>query len=62
MNPLDVIIPAVIFGYVVYLIVRMIKNRKRGCSCGGCAGCPMADGCRVVHEQENRKDMKKHEP
>lgn len=58
---LNVVIPAVILGYGVYLVVRLFQKRRRGCSCGGCSGCPMADGCRLVQKKE-KKERESDEP
>lgn len=55
---LSIVIPVVLIGYGVYLAVRMIRNRKRGGCCGGCAGCPYAgdcggrDACRLPKEEQ----------
>ncbi len=59
---LNVVIPTLLVGYGIYLVFRMIRNRKRGCSCGGCSGCPMADSCRVVRNQKHQKEKDHHEP
>ncbi|MEG0640365.1 MAG: FeoB-associated Cys-rich membrane protein [Clostridia bacterium] len=65
MNPslaLNLLIPAVVICYAIYLVVRMIKNRKRGCSCGGCSGCPMAESCHMLHQKEQKKEPNQNEP
>ena len=43
---LSIVIPAVLIAYGVWLAVRMIRNRKRGCGySGGCGSCPYAGNC-----------------
>ncbi|NLO85502.1 MAG: FeoB-associated Cys-rich membrane protein [Clostridiales bacterium] len=42
---LNLLIPAAILLYVAFLLRHMIKTRKNGPACGGCAGCPMSGNC-----------------
>lgn len=53
---LDILIPALVLLYAAWLTVRMLRRRRRGCGKGGCAGCPMADGCRMLHETQRKED------
>ncbi len=58
---LSIVIPAVVFAYGVWLAVRLIRNRKKGGSCGGgCAGCPYAGSCHSVSDcrLEQKKEKK----
>ena len=50
---LNITIPVVILAYAVYLIVRMVKQRRRCGHWGGCAGCPYAHGC--AQSEEDKK-------
>lgn len=47
---LNVLIPAAVLAYAVFVIVRLRKNR----GCSGCAGCPMAGQC-------SKKEGAKHD-
>lgn len=45
------IIGGLVIGLLVWITVRMIKNRnKGGCACGGCDGCPEAKNCHRENE------------
>ena len=45
-NSLNILIPLVVFGYALWLVIRMVRDRKKGkCGLGGCAGCPLEDAC-----------------
>ena len=56
---LSIVIPVVVFGYGIWLAVRMIKNRKKGGSCcGGCAGCPYAGSCHSPEDCQGKGDNK----
>jgi len=56
---LTIVIPVVVFGYGIWLAVRMIKNRKKGGSCcGGCAGCPYAGNCSSPDDCRVKEDSK----
>ena len=54
---LNITIPAVVIAYAIYLIYRILRKRKRCGHFGGCAGCPYANGCASVKEEND-----KHEP
>ena len=52
---LTVLIPLVVLAYAVWLVARMVRARRRGestCGYGGCAGCPMAEGCQLAKKRE----------
>ncbi|NLV57706.1 MAG: FeoB-associated Cys-rich membrane protein [Clostridiales bacterium] len=52
---LTIFIPVVLLAYAIWLVAGMVRRRRRGesvCGCGGCAGCPMAEGCRLAKKQE----------
>ena len=51
---LNVTIPLVVVAYAVYLIVHILRKRRRCGHFGGCAGCPYAQGC-VDHKEEKKK-------
>ena len=55
---LSIVIPVVVFGYGVWLAVRMIRNRKKG-GCNGCAGCPYAGQCGASCDDCNQKGARK---
>ncbi|MBQ0012057.1 MAG: FeoB-associated Cys-rich membrane protein [Clostridiales bacterium] len=40
-----IVVSAILLVAVVLVIVKMLRDRKRGRSCGSCAGCAMADTC-----------------
>jgi hypothetical protein len=42
---LTIAIPALVFGYGIWLAVRMIRHRNRGGCCSGCGSCPYAGDC-----------------
>lgn len=42
---LNLLIPTAILLYAALLLRHMIKTRKSGHTCGGCAGCPLSDNC-----------------
>ncbi len=46
-NLSTIIISAILLLLVIWIIVGMVKKKKRGISnCGsGCAGCPMSGNC-----------------
>ena len=46
-----IVIGAVIFGFMVFVIVNLIKKAKKGeSSCGcGCSGCSSTESC---HEEK----------
>lgn len=49
---LNILIPAVVVGYGIYLLVRMLRGRTKGCGCGGCSGCPMAESCSTIKQRK----------
>ncbi|MCI5956734.1 MAG: FeoB-associated Cys-rich membrane protein [Clostridiales bacterium] len=53
---LNVVLPAVVFGYGLYLLIRMLRGRARGCGCGGCSGCPMAHSCAELSHMKRKED------
>jgi hypothetical protein len=44
MNIWDFIIIAIIAGGVVFAVLSIIYNRKKGCH-GSCSSCPYGDSC-----------------
>lgn len=52
---LNILIPAAVVGYGIYLLVRMLRGRSKSCGCGGCMGCPMAGGCEMIREKERKE-------
>ena len=61
-NTLNILIPLVIIGYALWLMIRMIRGRKKGkCSLGGCAGCPMEDGCKIASRMIEEETQKREE-
>ena len=50
-NTLTILIPFVVLAYALWLIIRMIRDRKKGkCGLGGCAGCPVGEGCKIAKQ------------
>lgn len=52
---LTILIPVVLLGYAIWLVARMMRGKRRGesiCGYGGCAGCPMAEGCQLARKRE----------
>lgn len=50
-NIATIIVGFIVLAVLVALVIRMIRNKKRGktsCSCG-CSGCPMSGSC---HKEE----------
>jgi hypothetical protein len=45
-NISTIIVCAVLIAVTALIIIKMIKDKKRGKSCCGCAGCAMKDVCR----------------
>ncbi|MGN0441598.1 MAG: FeoB-associated Cys-rich membrane protein [Acutalibacteraceae bacterium] len=46
-NTATIIITAVLLSVVIAIIIRLVKNKKKGrpsCGCG-CSGCPMSSLC-----------------
>ncbi len=43
-NSATVITAVILAAVVVFVIVRLVKNRKKG-KCLGCDGCPQKDNC-----------------
>jgi len=50
-NIIVVIIVGVAAFYVIRQIVRSVTGR-RACSCGGCDGCPLDEGCTEKEHEE----------
>ena len=53
-NVLNFTIPAVALLYCLYLIARLVRGKLK--RCGGCDGCAMAEGCRMVKNREQKED------
>ncbi|MGN0459791.1 MAG: FeoB-associated Cys-rich membrane protein [Ruminococcus sp.] len=50
-NISTIIVGMIVLAVIIAIVIRMIKNKKRGktsCNCG-CSGCPMGDSC---HKEE----------
>ena len=61
-NTLNILIPLVILAYALWLVIRMIRNRKKGkCGLGGCAGCPVEDGCKIAARMKAAEVIDKDE-
>ncbi len=48
-NLATIVVAAIVVAVVAFVIVKMVKDRKKGrgtCSCG-CGGCPQAGTCRT---------------
>lgn len=58
---LSIVIPAVVFGYGIWLAVRLIRNRKKGGYCGGCASCPYAGSCHSTEDCRVNAEKGKNE-
>ncbi len=45
-----VIIALILIGIVAAIIAGMVRDKKKGkscgCGCGGCSGCPMSGSCK----------------
>ena len=56
-NIATIIICAVLIAVVAAIIVRMVKNKKKGkSSCGcNCAHCAMAGSCHSANQQKGKK-------
>ena len=54
---LNVLIPAVVIGYGLFLLMRMLRGRGKRCGCGGCSGCPMAGSCAELTHMKQKGDM-----
>lgn len=66
---LTILIPLVVGAYALWLVFRMLRDRKQG-KCGhGCASCPLRDGCDTARQAfpagmpkpDQAKEEKKHE-
>ncbi len=45
-NIATILICIVLLAIVAAIIVRIVRDKKKGASCGcGCAGCPMSGSC-----------------
>lgn len=60
-STLSVVIPLTLFAYALFLIFRMIKDRKKGKCLGGCASCPLRDSCETV-EKTGKPPQKENDP
>ncbi len=60
---LTVLIPLVVLGYAAFLLVRMVRDRRKGrCSLGGCGHCPMRDGCGAAKQGFSNETAQKKQP
>lgn len=66
---LTILIPLVVGVYALWLVFRMLRDRKQG-KCGqGCLNCPLRDGCDTAKrafpagtpKPDQTKEEKKHE-
>lgn len=45
-NLATILISAVLLAAVVFIVIRMVRDRRKGSSCScGCAGCPLRGKC-----------------
>jgi hypothetical protein len=51
------IIGGLLIAALAGIVVKMIKDRKKGCGCG-CGSCPYAQGCKMP-EKESCSTQKK---
>lgn len=49
-----IIVATIVFSFLIFLVVRMIIQKKKGkssCSCG-CSSCPSSQYCKSKEKQE----------
>ena len=50
-----ILVAAVLAVMLICIVIKMCKDKKRGCCCGGCAGCPSQGACQA-YRNENKDE------